>query len=562
MPGSADRHPTTAEQDPLVRLVAQKDALLRVAREVAGGAPPAAVFATVAREVADILGAEAGIVWRYTDEGSRVVGSFGEHRSQLGVTFPLAGDGAVVVVSRTGRPARCTYAALPPTDPTTARVVGQGYTSGVAAPLSVGGRLWGAVLAATTGPTPFPPDAEERLEQFAEMAALAIANAQAREELTLLATIDGLTGVVNQGEFHRRLDTEVARARRHGRPLALVVLDLDHFKRVNDDRGHQVGDRVLQHAARAIAGGLRSEDVLARVGGEEFAVILPEVDARAGVAAAERMRCAVARVHEEGIPAVTASAGVAELRDTGDHDALFAAADQALYVAKGAGRNRVHRYDPADPRQATAATPGATPSEALAAVRALALAVDAKDPATRRHSERVASLVGRMAAAAGWGAREIEALRQAALVHDVGKIGVPDRLLLETGPLTSAEYERVKVHPALGAGIVAEVLGPAQTAWVRHHHERADGSGYPDGLAGADIPEGARLMAVADAFDVMTRGRAYAPARTPEASLAEIRDLAGVQFDPAAVAALEDVLAGGGGGDGQPASSASRRTSG
>lgn len=329
-------------------LIAEKDALLRVARAVARGAEPGEVFALVAREVAAILRVEAGIVWRFGPKGSEVVGTHGSHESQLGVVFPTSGDGAVAVVARTGRPARASYGALGAGDPTATRVTRQGYTSGVAAPLSVEGTLWGAVLAATTGAAALPDDAEARLGQFAELASLAIANAQARQDLALRATIDDLTEVLNQGEFHRRIEVECRRAVRHGRPLSLAVFDLDHFKRVNDGAGHQVGDRVLRATARAISAELRGEDMLARVGGEEFALILPETGAEDAVEAAERVRLAVAGLREPGLPRVTISAGVAELADAPSPERLFAAADRALYAAKRAGRDRVYRFDPSD----------------------------------------------------------------------------------------------------------------------------------------------------------------------------------------------------------------------
>ncbi|MEQ9335876.1 MAG: diguanylate cyclase [Miltoncostaeaceae bacterium] len=533
--------------DDLARLVIEQDALLRVARAVASGAHPEVVFALVAQEVARIMCVEAGIVWQYCPEGSRVVGTHGEHGSQLGVVFPTTGEGAVAITARTGRPARVDYRAIPAADPTAARVVSQGYTGGVAAPLVINGRPWGAVLAATTGDESLPNDAESRLMHFAELASLAIANAQAREELTLRATIDDLTESINQGEFQRRIDGLVDDAIGGGAPLSLVVVDLDHFKRVNDDFGHQVGDRVLRSAARAMSGVIRPEGTLARVGGEEFAIILPGLDVDAAARVAERARHAGARMSEPGLPPVTASAGVADLADARSADQLFAAADRALYLAKESGRNRVMTVAAATAASGMAGGPDPAAVESpgpLAAVRALAVAVEAKDPATRRHSERVADLVGRMAASAGWAARDIDALRECALVHDVGKIGVPDALLLKRGPLSADEYEQVKAHAPIGAQIVRELLGPRQTAWVRHHHERHDGAGYPDGLGGDEIPAGARLLAVADANDVMTTGRSYAAARTPADAMAEVRAMAGTQFSPDAVRALGDALPG------------------
>lgn len=527
----------------LDRVVEAQAALVRVAREVARGARPDEVFTLVAREVASILQADAGLVLRFERDASVVVGAVGEHGSVTGTRFPLSGDGAAVIAARTGRPARVDYRTLSPSDPTAVRLVDRGYTGGVAAPVNVNGRRWGAVLATTTRGRGLSGDAETRLERFAEMVSLALAGAQLREELAARASVNALTGVLNQGEFHARFAVEAVRATRHGRPLALVVCDLDHFKLINDTHGHPVGDRVLQAVAAAIGGQMRAEDALGRVGGEEFALILPESDATTALAVAERARAAVAGINEPGLPGVTVSVGVADLSDAPEPERLFGAADHAMYFAKRSGRNRVCRFLPAMLGPAPVGAAEGAPAATIAGVRALAMAVEARDPAAGRHAERVADLVGRMAALLGWSPARIAELRQAALLHDVGKIGVPDTILLKPGPLTPQEYERIKPHAALGASILAEVIGPEQTAWVRHHHERADGHGYPAGLAGDQIPEGASLIAVADAFDVMTSGRAYAGPRTPEASLAEIRSLSGSQFSARAVRALEGVLA-------------------
>ena len=157
---------------------------------------------------------------------------------------------------------------------------------------------------------------------------------------------------------------------------------------------------------------------------------------------------------------------------------------------------------------------------------------------TRRHSERVAALVSELAKVSGWDAGQVGRLNEAALVHDVGKIGVPDAVLTKLGPLTAEEHELIKQHAALGSQIVSEVLDDEQTAWVRAHHERPDGGGYPRGLSAGEIPSGAALLAVADAWDVMTVSRPYSVPKSPEEALAECRDLAGSQFTPAAIEAL------------------------
>jgi HD-GYP domain-containing protein (c-di-GMP phosphodiesterase class II) len=176
--------------------------------------------------------------------------------------------------------------------------------------------------------------------------------------------------------------------------------------------------------------------------------------------------------------------------------------------------------------------------QALGGIRALARAIDAKDPSTRLHSERVAALAERLARLCGWSSRRARALHEAGLLHDVGKIGVPDAILFKPSPLTRGEYEQIKQHAPLGGRIVAEVLTLEQAGWVRHHHERWDGAGYPDGLRAEAISEGARLLALADAWDVMTGARNYGTPRSPGDALDECVRESGRQFCPRAVEAL------------------------
>jgi diguanylate cyclase (GGDEF)-like protein len=366
-----------------------------------------------------------------------------------------------------------------------------------------------------------------------------------RQLLTGQAFADPLTGLANHRAFQERLQAEVARAERHGRPLTLALIDVDHFKTINDLAGHATGDRVLAEIGARLRTGLRAEDLAARIGGDEFALLLPETDETAAYAVLERARQALEREPLSGDIRVTISAGVCGLERAGDADAIARLADGALYWSKEQGRNTTWVYDPATVRELSAAErlDRLQRSHALAGIRALARAIDAKDPSTREHSERVAALAARLAHVSGWPAERIALLHEAALVHDVGKIGVPDAVLLKPGRLDAAEYEQVKQHAALGARIVDDILSPEQVGWIRSHHERPDGRGYPDGLRGGQIPDGAALLAAADCFDVMTVARSYTSVKAPEAALAECRALAGEQFTARAVAALEAALA-------------------
>ena len=519
----------------------EQAAIRRVAVEVARGVGADRIMASVARECAGLLGVESAIVTRFDRDEAEVVATYGRH-SDVGERLPATGDGALARVAATRAGVLIPdYRLLPASSPLRAHAMAHGYRASVAAPVEVSGALWGAVLATTKDDAGMPPYALERLASFAELVALAVANAAARTQLHLLATTDTLTGLANRRAFEERLASECERAGRHGRPLSLVLLDLDHFKGVNDAHGHPVGDRVLVELAARLRLRARAEDTLARMGGEEFAWLMPETAGPAAVQAAERVRVEIAgEAFAHGIT-VTVSGGVCDLADAHGAAELYRLADEALYWAKGHGRNQLWRYSEAMAARTQASAAELVMAErrqAVRGVRALARAVDAKDPSTRLHSERVADLSVRLATALGWRAERIAALGEAALIHDVGKIGVPDAILLKPGRLTPAEYEVVKGHAALGSLIGADVLAPEQAGWVRHHHERWDGRGYPDGLAGDEIPEGALIIAVADALDVMCSTRIYAALRPVEEALDEIRREAGRQFAPEVVAAL------------------------
>jgi len=366
----------------------------------------------------------------------------------------------------------------------------------------------------------------------------------ARERLADQARTDPLTGLPNHRQFHERLRSEAARALRHGRPLSLALFDVDHFKRVNTLHGHQSGDATLAEIAARLRANLRDGEMLARTGGEEFGWILVETTAEEAFAAVERTRLAVADGPVVSDLTVTVSAGICDLARAGSADELFRLADGALYWAKATGRDRAVLYAP-DTVAALSAEERAERlerSQALVALRSLARAVDAKDPSTHAHSERVSRMCERIAHELGWQLERAAQLAEAGLLHDVGKIGVPDAVLLKPGPLDAGEYETVKRHAALGAEIADEALSPEQCAWIRGHHEWWDGSGYPDGTAGDDIPEGARIIAVADAWDVMTRARHYGTIRDEADALQELRRVSGTQFWPDAVAALTAVF--------------------
>jgi diguanylate cyclase (GGDEF)-like protein len=413
-------------------------------------------------------------------------------------------------------------------------------------PVLTGDGVWGAIEVhggPRPGDGPAPPRAA--LETLASLFALAVANDEGRVRLTEMADRDHLTGLPHHRAFQERLAEEVARARRHERRLALVVADLDNFSHVNHDHGHEAGDRVLIEVARRMSAAARPGDTVARLGGGQFAWVLPECDELTAWEAAEHLRVAIAGEPFPDVGHVTISSGVCDLASAEDAEQLHQRAGGALYWAKRHGRNSVFLYAPdvIDALTAEERIERLERQQALAGVRMIARVVDAKDPATRRHSERVAGLAVRLATVMGWAPARVALLHEAGLVHDVGKIGVPDAILFSAGRLTPGEFAVIREHAALGAKIVAEVLDTEQTAWVRSHHERHDGGGYPDGIAGDAIPEGARILALADSWDVMTVARHYSAPMTVADALAECRRESGLQFAPAVVAALEDLLA-------------------
>ena len=521
----------------------EQAALRRVAEAVAADPGDATLFDLVAEEAAALLGVETGVVAQYDDTRARIVGGWGTHENARG-WLPLDGDSALAQVRRSGRPARVTYGG--PQGPGPGRSPDRTEFRGeaVAVPVVVASRLWGGIAVASSASGGLPPGTEERFAAFGKLVALGIDNAEARRELESRASTDPLTGLVNHRTFHERLHAEVERAHRHERELSLVVLDLDHFKRVNDSHGHPVGDDVLVELAERLRAEARPGDVLGRIGGEEFAWLLPETGGLDAWRCAERIRQRVRREAFAVPGTLTVSAGVSDLGQAGAPGELVRLADQALYWAKRHGRDVTFRYS----HEVSARLDGIDQAESLErahafqTLRSLAQATDAKYPAARGHSESVGDLALAIAVALGWPSDRANELRDAGLLHDIGTIAVPNAIVRKPGPLTSEEYRQVTGHSATGAQIAADVLSAEQASWIRGHHEHWDGRGYPDGLAGGAIPEGARILALADAWEAITSSRPHREPRDAAAALAECRRAAGSQFPDTLVAVLEQLL--------------------
>jgi diguanylate cyclase (GGDEF)-like protein/putative nucleotidyltransferase with HDIG domain len=373
---------------------------------------------------------------------------------------------------------------------------------------------------------------------------------QANQRLQALATTDPLTDLPNHRALMAAIDQELERTHRYRRPCAILFFDLDYFKALNDSYGHPSGDTALREIAAVVRAALRGGDILGRWGGEEFVALLPETDGDAALTAAERVRAAVAAhsFRVGGGAHLTCSIGVATYpRDATDRDGLIAVADQAMYAAKRLGRNQARlASDPAVAALAAANEAADARQEAalVGTVEALAALVEARDHYTGQHTHEVAALAMRLALALGLDTSQARMVGLVGRLHDVGKVAIPDAVLQKPGRLTENEWVLMRAHAAVGADVVRRVPALRVLAPLIHaHHEKWDGSGYPDGLTGEEIPLGARIVAVADAYGAMTTDRPYRPACTPAAALAELRRCAGTQFDPAVIATVERVLA-------------------
>jgi diguanylate cyclase (GGDEF)-like protein len=354
------------------------------------------------------------------------------------------------------------------------------------------------------------------------------------------AHTDSLTLIGNNRAYELGLALAVEAASENDARLSLCLVDVDDFKRINDTYGHPLGDQVLVEIARLLES---VDDCVGtyRFGGDEFAVVLAcgETRARRHVEALFA-RISVASF-SHGAPA-TVSVGVATFPDQGhDVPSLERAADSALYWAKQHGKNRYCTYSPvvADAYSPAELERRAEHQARLRAAENLIRVVDAKDEYTGAHSERVALLVEAIARTLEIDAEQVEQLKLAGRLHDLGKIAIPDRVLQKPGSLTPHEARQLAHHPELGASLLDGMDIRPVDVWIRHHHEHWDGSGYPDGLAGEDIPFGSRVILVADAYDAITTERSYRAAVGADEAVRELRRHAGSQFDPRVVSALE-----------------------
>jgi len=419
--------------------------------------------------------------------------------------------------------------------------VKRGIRSIIYLPLLVKGETTGSLIIASRRPKAYSPGQVRLLERLAFQIAVPVENSRLYAKAEQRARIDELTGLFNRRHFDERVKQEIDRHSRYRGMLSLLLLDLDFFKDYNDKKGHLAGDKVLAQVGRLIEMSVRNVDVAFRYGGDEFAILLPQATADDAFVVAERIRERVAGEMGRKQAGITISLGLASWPSDGvTPDEIFNAADRALYYAKRTGGNRTSVVSKMMPSLTEAGVPGVdVERESLSTIYALAATIEARDPYTYGHSRKVGRYGVALAEALGLPSEKVAIVSTAALLHDIGKIGIPDEVLNKVGALEPGEWELIKSHSELSAAIVGHVpsLIPCLPA-ILHHQERWDGTGYPSGLKGEAIPLEARILAVADTFDAMTSSRPYRGPLPYKEVLEELKRCAGSQLDPKLVEAF------------------------
>jgi diguanylate cyclase (GGDEF)-like protein/putative nucleotidyltransferase with HDIG domain len=522
----------------------------------------------------------------YTTRELVVSAEGGKRRGAIGRRLPLDA-GLIGQVARTGKAAiyRSTAAAQSNIKP----VLPETLTA-MALPIFYADHLHGVLYVETLDRVDFSEEESLLLHTLADLIAGALHNALTFQKAQEQAITDGLTGVKTHRFFMEALSSEWKRSSRAGRSFALVLLDLDRFKFVNDFYGHLEGDLVLQRIGQILETNCRRSDVVARYGGDEFVILMPETTMEQARQLSSKLRGWVAAdplLREKNI---SASFGIASYPLHGSSpQELIQVADASMYLSKHQGGNTVSTADHVDPNEArrwkrdvleaylgvtlkrlfatgpdafeeiyqrlrqfsdslpsteipgpvSSDSLGSLPQSILDTVTSLAYAVDAKDQYTQGHSQKVSAYAALLAEAMGMSDAEVEEVRLGAVLHDVGKVAIPEQILNKSGPLNPDEWETMKTHITFGAKLL-EPLAPLARIrqMVLHHHEFFDGSGYPEALAGKTIPMGARIITIADSYDTITSDRSYKKGRTAEEALAELERCANTQFDPELVSAF------------------------
>ena len=510
----------------------------------------------------------------------------GSRRGAVGLRIPL-GAGLIGHVARNGQMAA--YSAAKPEDAGLKPLLPDSQAA-IALPVFYAEQLHGILYVESSKQVDFSEEEVLLLRTLADLIAGALHNSMAFQKAQEQAITDGLTGVKTHRFFMEALSAEWKRSTRAGRAFALVLMDLDRFKFVNDFYGHLEGDLVLQRVGHILETNCRRSDVVARYGGDEFVILMPETNMEHARQLATKLRGWVSAdplLREKNI---SASFGIAcyPLHGSTPQE-LIQVADASMYLSKHQGGNAVSTADHFDPNEAkkwkrdvleaylgvtlkrlfstgpeafeeiysrlkqfteslastevstgtteAAEIPQALPQAVLDTVTSLAFAIDAKDHYTQGHSQKVSAYAALIAEALNMSDVEVEEVRLGAVLHDIGKVAIPENILNKSGPLNPDEWDTMKSHVTFGAKILDPLTPLARIReMVLHHHEYFDGSGYPDALSGEQIPLGARIIAVADAFDTITSDRTYKKARAATEALAELERCSNAQFDGSIVA--------------------------
>jgi diguanylate cyclase (GGDEF)-like protein/putative nucleotidyltransferase with HDIG domain len=522
------------EQDHLAQLNA-------VAVEIARCRTSRDVQAAGLRLTCQVLGCDAAALWlRSSGKRAQLIGSEGLRRkARRQLQDVLTTSAAVEETTASGGPVWLADARAAGEGPETSS---ERFAEVAIVPLISRQLSLGVLCLGYTSGRPSPGKEDVSLAMgVASQIAVALENARRYDDAHFLAERDSLTGLLNHRGINDRLEQELARAQRLGSTLGLVMMDVDDFKLFNDVYGHVVGDRVLQDVARILSVSLRRCDVVGRNGGDEFIALLPDSDADSALVLIERLRSSLRR-HDftveggQNVP-IRMSYGVATFPFDGRKESeLLAAADANLYRSKRKGGDRATASGGDENRRNT-------PVGVFTVLDGLVTTVDNKDHYTRRHSDDVTEYSLALASKLRLSTDTQRSLRIAGLLHDVGKVGVPDHILRKPASLTEAEFDAIKQHVNLGKMIINEIPNLKEVlSAVASHHERFDGEGYPQGLSGEEIPLLGRILAVTDAYSAMTSDRPYRKALTPEEAKAELRRVAGSQLDPQVVDAFLEIL--------------------
>lgn len=522
----------------------------------------------------------------YTTRELIVSAEGGHRRGAVGRRLPL--DACLIgQVARTGKAAF--YRAIGNTQSGPGPVFPESLTA-MGLPIFYGDHLHGVLYVETLDRVDFSEEESLLLHTLADLIAGALHNALTFQKAQEQAITDGLTSVKTHRFFMEALSSEWKRSSRAGRSFALVLMDLDRFKFVNDFYGHLEGDLVLQRVGQILETNCRRSDVVARYGGDEFVILMPETTMEQARQLSSKLRGWISAdplLREKNI---SASFGIASYPLHGSSpQELIQVADASMYLSKHQGGNTVSTADHVDPNEARrwkrdvleaylgvtlkrlfatgpdafeeiyqrlrqftdslpaseAANPAAgdgplsLPQSILDTVTSLAYAIDAKDQYTQGHSQKVSAYAALLAEALGMSDPEVEEIRLGAMLHDVGKVGIPENILNKSGPLNPEEWETMKTHVSYGGKLLEPLVPMARIRqMVLHHHEFFDGSGYPDAMSGETIPLGARIITIADSYDTITSDRSYKKGRTADEALSELERCASTQFDPKLIAAF------------------------